>query len=75
MWKLCYYPGAHSVAIKKLKLIKEQQATGLFTQLGFRALLSKILIFDSKCIKMNNIINRFLLAGDKFMPEMDSQQP
>ena len=24
---------------------------------------------------MNNIINKFLLAGDKFMPEMHLQQP
>ena len=25
--------------------------------------------------KMNDIINRFLLAGDKFMPEMHLRQP
>ena len=25
--------------------------------------------------KMNEIINKFLLAGDKFMPEMHLQQP
>ena len=24
---------------------------------------------------MNDIINKFLLAGDKFMPEMDLRQP
>ena len=24
---------------------------------------------------MNEIMNRYLLAGDKFMPEMDSKQP
>ena len=24
---------------------------------------------------MNNIINKFILAGDKFMPEMHLQQP
>ena len=24
---------------------------------------------------MNNIINKFLLAGDKFMPEMHLRQP
>ena len=28
------------------------------------------MLFDNKIIKMNNIINKFLLAGDKFMPEM-----
>ena len=26
-------------------------------------------------INMNNIINKFLLAGDKFMPEMHLRQP
>ena len=25
--------------------------------------------------KMNDIINKFLLAGDKFMPEMHIRQP
>ena len=25
--------------------------------------------------KMNDIINKFLLAGDKFMPEMNLRQP
>ena len=25
--------------------------------------------------KMNNTVNKFLLAGDKFMPEMHLQQP
>ena len=32
-------------------------------------------MFYSKVIKMNEIINKFLLAGDKFMPEMDLWQP
>ena len=27
------------------------------------------------CIKMNEIVNKFLLAGDKFMPEMHLEQP
>ena len=30
---------------------------------------------DNKIIKMNNIINKLLLAGEKFMPEMHSRQP
>ena len=29
----------------------------------------------SALIKMNNIINKFLLAGDKFMSEMHLRQP
>ena len=28
-----------------------------------------------KIINMNNVINKFLLAGDKFMPEMHLRQP
>ena len=33
------------------------------------------MLFDNKVINMNNIINKFLLAGDKFMPEMHLRQP
>ena len=34
----------------------------------------KVLV-PSALINMNNIINRFLLAGDKCMPEMHLRQP
>ena len=27
------------------------------------------MLLDNKIINMNNIINKFLLAGDKFMPK------
>ena len=30
---------------------------------------------DAKSYKMNEIVNNFLLAGDKFMPEMHLKQP
>ena len=33
------------------------------------------MLLDNKIINMNNIINNFLLAGDKFMPEMHLRQP
>ena len=33
------------------------------------------MLLDNKIIKMNNIINKFLLAGDKFVPEMNLRQP
>ena len=33
------------------------------------------MLLDNKAIKMNNIINKCLLAGDKFMPEMHLRQP
>ena len=33
------------------------------------------MLLDNKIINMNNIINKFLLAGDKVMPEMHLRQP
>ena len=33
------------------------------------------MLLDNKIINMNNIIKKFLLAGDKFMPEMHLRQP
>ena len=33
------------------------------------------MLLDNKIINMNNIINKFLLAGDKFMPEMHLRHP
>ena len=32
-------------------------------------------LVSSALINMNNIINKFLLAGDKFIPEMHLRQP
>ena len=34
----------------------------------------KVLV-PSALINMNNVVNKFLLAGDKFMPEMHLRQP
>ena len=33
------------------------------------------MLLDNKIINMNNITNNFLLAGDKFMPEMHLRHP
>ena len=33
------------------------------------------MLLDNKIINMYNVINKFLLAGDKFMPEMHLRQP
>ena len=33
------------------------------------------MLLDDKIINMNNTINKFLLAEDKFMPEMNLKQP
>ena len=69
---------------KKSRFIKNQEAKGLLSNLGIRTPLSKVPIlgdilfwmqFHWMCIKMNEIVNKFLLAGDKFMPEMHLKQP
>ena len=58
--------------IKKSRFLKEQEAKGLLSNLGIKTPLSKIPLLNIlfKCKKMNEIINRFLLVGDEFMPEM-----
>ena len=33
------------------------------------------MLLDNKIINMHNVINKFLLAGDKFTPEMHLKQP
>ena len=62
---------------KKSKLIKEQEANGLLGSLGLRTPLNKITrrYFVLIKYKMNNTINKLLLAGDKFMPEIHLRQP
>ena len=66
---------------KKSKFIKQQQAKGLLSNLGLRTPLNKIPVLGdilfylgTKC-KINTVINKFLLAGDKFMPEIHLRQP
>ena len=64
--------------IKTSRFVKEQQPKGLLSSLGIKTLLSKIAFSGNilfKCTKMNEILNKFLLAGDKFMPEMHLKQP
>ena len=58
---------------KKSKFIKEQQAKGLLSNLGPRTPLNKYFFLIK--YEMNNVINKFLLAGDKFMPQMHLRQP
>ena len=60
---------------KKSRFIKKQEAEGLLSNLGIRTPLSKIpllgnVLFRMQLYEMNDIINKFLLAGDKFMPKM-----
>ena len=63
---------------KKSKFLKEQEASVLLSSLGIRTPLSQIpllgpLLFQRN--KMNRIIKKFLLAGDKLMPEMHLRLP
>ena len=65
----------YSAYCKKSRFIKKQEAIGLLSNLGLKTLLSKIQLLDDIllfCIrsKMNEVVNKFLLAGDKFMTEM-----
>ena len=62
---------------KKSRFIKKQKAGGMLSSLGLKTRLNKI-CFECNSIevyKMNDIVNKFLLAGDKFMPEMHLKQP
>ena len=64
---------------KKLRFVKNQEAKGLLSILGLRKPLSKVPISGNILFqmykKMNKIVNTFLLAGDKSMPEMYLKQP
>ena len=64
--------------IKKSRFVKEQEAKGLLSSLGLKTRLSKTLLFGDIffwAYKMNEIVNKFLLVGNKFMPEMHLKQP
>ena len=64
---------------KKSKFLKEQEARGLLSNLlGITlSILSDIPIVNKifNKYKMNAIINKILLAGNKFMPELHLRQP
>ena len=63
---------------EKSIFVKEQQARGLLRSLGIRTPLSKVPLIGTllfKKYKMNEIVNTFLLSGDKFMPKMHLKQP
>ena len=54
----------------KSRFIKNQETKGLLSNLGLRIPLSKVPILGDTLFweyKMNEIINKFLLAGDKFL--------
>ena len=56
---------------KKSRFIQEQESSGLFSSLGTNTLLSRIplvglVLFFSR-YNVNEIVNRFLLAGDQYL--------
>ena len=64
--------------IKKSRFLKEQKAKDLLSNLEIKIPLSKIPLLTVLFwmhIKMKEIINKFLLVGDKFMPETHLKQP
>ena len=64
--------------IKKWRFVKEQEAKGLLSNLWIKTPLNKIPLLGDilfEVYKMNEIVNKFLLAGDRFMPEMHLKQP
>ena len=57
--------------------MKQQKAIGLLSSSGIKTLLSEItlvvpLLFEE--FEMNEIVNKFWLPGDKFIPEMCLRQ-
>ena len=64
---------------KKSKFVKEQEAKGLLSNLMRIkvVILSDLPIINTlfQKYKMNETVNKLLLAGDKFMPEMHLKQP
>ena len=58
---------------KNSRFIKNQEAKGILSNLGIRTPLSKVPLLGDilfQLNKMNEIVNKLLLAGDKFMPKM-----
>ena len=70
---------------KKWKFIKQKEASGLLSSLGIKTTLSKIPLVGLFCFnsikqvntryKMNEIVNKCLFAGYKFIPEMHLRKP
>ena len=60
--------------IKKSRFQKEQDAKFSLSNLGIKTSLSKIPLLNVLSVKMNEIMNMFLKAGYRFMPEMHLKQ-
>ena len=81
MVKPWYYQNV--ICGSKKSRFKNQEAKGLLSNLGLATLLSKVPFLGDILFwvqlrweyKMNKIAHKFLVAGDKFMPEMHLKQP
>ena len=65
-------------ASKKLRLIKKKEASELLSNLGLKQPLSEIPLLGDILFyryKLNEIVNKILLAGDKLMAEIHLRQP
>ena len=61
---------------KKSRFVKEQEVKRLLSNLGIKTPLSKIPLLNVlRCIKINEIVNKFLPGGDKFTLKMYLKQP
>ena len=60
---------------KKSKFREQQEASRLLSSLEIKTTLSKISQQFNTMHKMNEIVSKFLSAGDKFMPEIYLRQP
>ena len=61
MQSKCYVCG-----IKNSRFVKEQEAKGLLSNLGIKTPLSKIPLLNVLSVKMNEIVNKFLLDLNAF---------
>ena len=59
---------------KRSIFITKQEASGLLSKLGIKTPLTKVPVLGDILFKLsiitNKIVNKFLLVGNKFMPEM-----
>ena len=61
--------------VKKSRFVKEQEIKDLLSNLGIKTMLSKIPLLNVVLsVKVNEIVNKLLLLGDKFMPKMHLEQ-
>ena len=59
---------------EKTRFVKEKESKGLLSNLGIKTPLSKIPLLNVLSVKINEIVNKFLLVEDKFMLEMHLKQ-